>query len=80
MKSNTNKQFAQVSYRHFRQILNDIPLGNTGDQGADTFICDHQGEVHAVVRAASIDTEGRCHPARYYVKTASLQSDIALAA
>lgn len=82
MKNKTNdtkNTFTQVSYRDFREILSSISLGDTGDHGRDTFISDHAGEVKAVVRAASIDIGGRCHSAKYYVKTASLQPSLAAA-
>ncbi len=80
MKNNSKSRFTQVGYRQFRQILAHISLGDTGDHGTDTFICDHAGEVQAVVQAASIDTEGRCHPARYYINSMSLMTDAAVAA
>ena len=80
MKNSTRNRFTQVEYRQFRQILSQISLGNTGDHGTDTFICDQADEVQAVVQAASIDVEGRCHPARYYVNTMHFMSDNAVAA
>ena len=80
MKSNTRSRFTQVRYRQFRQMLSHISLGDTGDHGTDTFICDLAGEVQAVVQAASIDTTGHCHPARYYVNTLQFITEVTAAA
>lgn len=72
--------FTRVNYRQFRITLNMVCSGRVNERGNDTFICDHSGDVQAVVCAAFIDGDGDCHPAEYFVKTASPGPNFSIAA
>ena len=69
---NRQRIFTQVDYRQFRQYLAQIPGQQIRTRGYETEICDADGDIQAIVHAASIDENGRCHPASYHVRSASL--------
>lgn len=69
---NEHKVFTPVSYRQFRQHLADIPSSTIKGQGFETAIYDKQGDIQAIVHAASIDNNGRCYPAEYFIRTSAL--------
>jgi hypothetical protein len=70
--SASNRVFTQVDYRQFRQHLADITTNTVKGKGYETAIYDTKGDIQAIVHAASIDTDGRCYPAEYFVRTTAL--------
>jgi hypothetical protein len=75
-----NRVFTQVDYQQFRRLLGAITTRKVKNKGFETVIYDQQGDVQAIVYAASIDDKGHCHPAEYHVKAASLALCLPLAA
>ncbi|WP_339338826.1 hypothetical protein [uncultured Oceanicoccus sp.] len=71
-KSARNRIFTQVNYRQFRQHLADITTNTVKGKGYETAIYDSKGDIQAIVHAASIDTNGRCYPAEYFILTTAL--------
>lgn len=72
--------FTQVSYQQFRQFLAGRATEKIKNRGFETAIFDRQGDLLAIVHAASIDTRGKCHPAEYYITTAAAGFALATAA
>lgn len=67
-----NRIFTAVDYRQFRSHLADIATKAVEGKGYETIIYDRQGDIQAIVHAASIDSNGQCHPAEYYIRTSAL--------
>ncbi|MGK0500629.1 MAG: hypothetical protein ACJAYG_002282 [Oceanicoccus sp.] len=67
--ANSNRVFTQVDYNQFRQHLDDICTKNIKGKGFETTIFDDKGDIQAIVHAASIDSDGRCYPAEYYIRS-----------
>ncbi|MCP3906708.1 MAG: hypothetical protein GY712_01655 [Oceanicoccus sp.] len=72
MNSASNSVFTQVDYRQFRQHLADITTNAVKGKGYETAIYDRKGDIQAIVHAASIDTNGRCYPAEYFIRTSAI--------
>ncbi|MEE8057970.1 MAG: hypothetical protein V3T17_09055 [Pseudomonadales bacterium] len=70
--STDSRVFTQVDYRQFRQHLADITTTTVKGKGYETAIYDNKGDIQAIVHAASIDTNGRCYPAKYFIRTRAL--------
>ena len=64
--------FTQVDYRLFRQHLADITTKTIKGKGYETAIYDKKGDIQAIVHAASIDTNGRCYPSEYFIRSRAL--------
>jgi hypothetical protein len=64
--------FTQVDYKQFRQFLSAVATRKVKNKGFETVIYDTQGDVLAIVHAASIDDKGNCHDAEYHVRSTSL--------
>lgn len=76
-----NKQvFTQVNYRQFRQYMAATCSTVIKGKGYETVIYDKHGDIKAIVHAASIDEQGRCHPAQYYVRNTQASEDLSYAA
>ncbi len=67
-----DRVFTQVDYRQFRQHLADITTSTVKGKGFETVIYDRQGDIQAIMHAASIDNKGRCFPAEYFIRTQAL--------
>lgn len=81
MKSSSyDSVFTQVDYRQFRQHLADITTKTIKGKGFETVIYDRKGDIQAIVHAASIDTQGRCYPAEYHIRTQALPMEWAMVA
>lgn len=78
--SNSNRVFSQVDYRQFRQHLADITTSTVKGKGFETIIYDRKGDIQAIIHAASIDNNGRCYPAEYYIRSNALPMEWNLAA
>lgn len=64
-----NKQSLKpVSYREFRLFLSSTYATKIKGKGFETAIYNNHGEIQAIIEAASIDSNGRCNPAKYYVR------------
>ena len=70
--ANSHRVFTQVNYRQFRQHLADIATKNIKGKGYETAIYDRSGNIQAIVHAASIDMNGQCYPAEYYIRSQAL--------
>lgn len=70
--SSYDSVFTQVDYRQFRQHLADITTHTIKGKGFETVIYDRKGDIQAIVHAASIDAQGRCYPAEYYIRSQAL--------
>ncbi len=68
----SNSIFTQVDYRQFRQHLADISTKTVKGKGYETAIYDLQGDIQAIVHAASIDSDGNCYPAEYFIRSSAL--------
>ena len=66
-KRQTNTVFKQVEYREFRHHLETISTGKVKEKGFETVIMDRSGTIQAILHAASIDADGNCYPAEYFV-------------
>ncbi len=75
-----HRVFTQVDYRQFRQHLADFQTTTIKGQGFETVIYDKSGDIQAIVHAASIDTNGRCFPAEYFIRSEALPLKWSLAA
>lgn len=64
--------FTQVDYRQFRQHLADFSTRTVEGKGFETVIYDQHGDIQAIVHAASIDNNGRCFPAEYFIRSQAL--------
>lgn len=69
-------QFVSTSYQAFRQMIDRVGGDRIKSKGFTTLLYDRHHRLVAKMEAASIDQQGRCHPARYYVN----HSDFAVAA
>lgn len=76
----SNRVFTQVDYRQFRQHLADFTTQTVKDQGYETVIYDQHGDIQAIMHAASIDNNGRCYPAEYFIRSQALPMQWAEAA
>lgn len=72
--------FTQVDYPQFRQFIDAVSTRKIKNRGYETVIYDANGDIQAIIYAASIDEKGDCHPAQYHVKAASLACRLPLAA
>jgi hypothetical protein len=72
--------FSKVDYQQFRQFLQGISTRKIRNKGYETVIYDNQGDIQAIVYAASIDEKGVCHAAEYHVRAASLALCVPMAA
>jgi hypothetical protein len=79
-KHTDTRVFTPVSYRVFRQHLADIQTSTVKGKGYETVIFDTRGDIQAIVHAASIDSEGCCHPAQYHIRTSALPLSWSIAA
>lgn len=70
--TNPNSVFTQVDYRQFRQHLGDFSTRTVEGKGYETVIYDQHGDIQAIVHAASIDSNGRCFPAEYFIRSQAL--------
>lgn len=59
--------FTRVDYRQFRQFMQQLGGHHIKNRGYETEIYDSHGDLQAIIQAASIDEQGRCHPASYHV-------------
>jgi hypothetical protein len=75
-----NQVFTQVNYRQFRQFMANITTTVIKGKGFETVIYNQHGDIKAIVHAASIDENGECHPAEYYVKATTLDESFCQAA
>jgi hypothetical protein len=66
-KPNSDSVFNQIQYRQFRQYMQNIGAHKIDTKGFETHIYSKAGELKAIIHAASIDTDGNCHPAEYFV-------------
>ena len=67
-----SKVFSQVDYRQFRQHLANITTNTVKGKGYETAIFDKKGDIQAIVHAASIDGEGNCYPAEYFIRASAM--------
>lgn len=67
-----HRVFTQVDYRQFRQHLADFASTTIEGKGYETIIYDQHGDIQAIVHAASIDNNGRCFPAEYFIRSQAL--------
>ena len=72
--------FTPVSYRNFRQFIAGINSSKIKGRGYETAIYDKSGDIQAIIHAASIDQQGHCYPAAYYVRSQAAESRMSLAA
>lgn len=79
-KRQKDSVFQSVNYREFRQHLECIATGKVKEKGFETVIYDQQGRIQAIVHAASIDADGNCYPAEYFVMGQALEQNLLLAA
>ncbi len=75
-----NSVFTPVDYRHFRQHLDNICTGKIREKGFETTIYDRNGDIQAILHAASIDADGNCYPAEYFVRNQAYTAGFSLAA
>ena len=75
-----NRVFSQVDYRQFRQYLASIDTHKVKGKGYETAIYDKWGDIQAIMHAASIDENGRCYAAQYYIRSEALLSGLSQAA
>ncbi len=75
-----HRVFTQVDYRRFRQHLADFATRTVEGKGYETIIYDGQGDIQAIVHAASIDNTGRCYPAEYFIRSQALAPGLDAAA
>lgn len=75
-----NRVFSQVNYRQFRQYLASIDTHKVKGKGYETAIYDKWGDIQAIMHAASIDENGRCYPAQYYIRSEAMLTGISQAA
>jgi hypothetical protein len=72
--------FIPVSYRQYRQFIAGVTSCKIKGKGFETVIYDHAGDIQAIVHAPSIDAQGHCHPAEYYVRNRNTSQAVSLAA
>lgn len=60
--------FVKVDYQEFKRRLNRSPGCDIRRKGYETVIYDSDGDILAIVHAASIDEKGRCYPTEYYLR------------
>ena len=72
--------FTQVDYRQFRQHLATINTNTVKGKGYETAIYDRKGDIQAIVHAASIDANGQCYPAEYFIRTSAIMQTFQQAA
>lgn len=64
----TEVAFTQVDYSKFRMASRRFAMGNIRAEGNATIIYDARNRPMAMMKAASIDAEGRCHNPEYFVR------------
>jgi len=69
LSAGNNRVFTQVSYREFRDQITGIATKDIKSKGYETTIFDADGNIHAIMHAASIDNHGNCYPAEYFIRT-----------
>jgi hypothetical protein len=79
-KRQHNSVFKQVDYSEFRQHLATISTGKVKEKGFETIIYDRKGSIQAILHAASIDSNGNCYPAEYFVLGQATAINLPLAA
>lgn len=67
-----SKVFSKVDYRQFRQHLANTNTTTVKGKGFETAIYDKKGDIQAIVHAASMDSEGRCYPAEYFIRASAI--------
>lgn len=75
-----NRIFTQVDYSQFRQLMAAVATQKVKKKGFETVIYAADGDILAIVYAASIDEKGKCHPAQYHIKTSAFGYCLAQAA
>ena len=75
-----NRVFTPVDYREFRHHMENISAGKVKEKGYETIIYDRKGDIQAILHSASIDGDGNCYPAEYFVRSQALDNPISLAA
>ena len=74
--------FKPVNYRQFRAFIAGISACKVKNKskGYETVIYDNHSQIQAIVHAASIDENGRCYPAEYFVRSQIAAHAMAIAA
>jgi hypothetical protein len=65
----TEVAFTQVDYSKFRMANRRFSVGQIRADGDATIIYDAKNRPMAMMKAASIDAEGRCHNPEYFVRS-----------
>jgi len=65
----TEIAFTQVDYSKFRMANRRFAVGHIRADGDSTIIYDANNRPMAMMKAASIDTEGKCHNPAYFVRS-----------
>ena len=76
----SNPIFQQVDYHQFRHHLDGISTGKVKEKNFETLIYDRQNSIQAIVHAASIDKEGNCFPAEYFILSTAAEPALLMAA
>jgi hypothetical protein len=71
-KKSAKRVFTPVNYRQFRQHLSGLSTTSVEGKGFETAIYDQSGDIQAIVHAASIDSNGRCFSAEYFIRSTAL--------
>jgi hypothetical protein len=64
----TEVAFTQVDYSKFRMVNRRFAIGDVRAQGDATIIYDQRNMPVAMMKAACIDAQGRCHNPEYFVR------------
>ncbi|MEY3017773.1 MAG: hypothetical protein RL336_908 [Pseudomonadota bacterium] len=64
----TEIAFTQVDYSKFRMANRRFAIGDVRAQGDATVIYDQRNMPVAMMKAASIDAQGRCHSPEYFIR------------
>ena len=70
-----SRVFTQVDYRQFRQHMADTHTKQVKGKGFETIIFDQNGDIQAIMHAASIDEAGNCYPAEYFIRTKAVSEE-----
>ena len=63
----SSKKLLHVDYAFFRKTLDVAAGSKIKSKGLSTLLYDKRDRFLALVQAPSIDQEGRCNPAQYFV-------------
>lgn len=63
-------EMRQVDYSQYRRFSQQFVVGNIVSENFVTALYDIGDQCRALVKSASIDEEGRCHPAQYFILAA----------